>query len=65
MISLTVEGMTCMGCVKTVETVVGKADPSATVAIDLKSGKVDIDSRFERDAFVNAIETAGFDVVAG
>jgi copper chaperone len=62
MIALTVEGMTCMGCVRTVETVVTKADPAAKVVIDLKSGAVEIDSRFEPTAFINAIETAGFDV---
>lgn len=62
MIDLTVEGMTCMGCVRTVEGVVTKADPAAKVAIDLKTGSVQIDSRYEPTAFINAIETAGFDV---
>ncbi|MBL8574675.1 MAG: heavy-metal-associated domain-containing protein [Hyphomicrobiaceae bacterium] len=64
MLTLDVEGMTCMGCVRTVEKVVGQADPAAKVAIDLASGKVTIDTAAERGVFVKAIETAGFDVRA-
>ncbi len=64
MISLNVEGMTCMGCVKSVETALKKADPAATVAIDLDSGKVEVDGALGYDALKDVIEASGFDVRA-
>lgn len=64
MISLTVEGMTCMGCVKSVKNAVTRTDPAATVEVDLPTGKVDIDSASPREALVAAIEDAGYDVKA-
>jgi len=64
MITLKVEGMTCMGCVRSVEKAVGRADPGARVEIDLPSGKVAIESATPRETFVAAIEDAGYDVAA-
>ena len=62
MISLDVEGMTCMGCVKSVETALKKADPSARVEIDLPSGKVDVEGALTFAAAKDVIEASGFDV---
>lgn len=64
MIDLKVEGMTCGGCVRSVEKAVRKADPEANVTIDLPTGAVRIESNQPRAAFAEAIEAAGYDVVA-
>lgn len=62
MISLDVEGMTCMGCVASVETALKRVDPAAQVTIDLASGKVDIEGAISAAAARQAIEASGFDV---
>lgn len=62
MITLTVEGMTCQGCVASVETALKKADPAAKVAIDLDSGRVDIDGALSFEAAKDVVEASGFDV---
>jgi len=62
MITLTVEGMTCQGCVASVETALKKADPAAKVAIDLESGRVDIDGALSFEAAKDVVEASGFDV---
>ena len=64
MITLTVEGMTCQGCVASVETALKKADPAAKVAIDLDSGRVDIDGALSFEAAKDVVEASGFDVKA-
>lgn len=64
MIELTVEGMTCMGCARSVERAVTRADPAAAVTVDLPTGKVAIRSESARETFVAAIEKAGYDVAA-
>ena len=63
MIELKVEGMTCMGCVKSVETALVRADPSARVEVDLDSGRVTVEGTLGREAAKEAIEASGFDVV--
>lgn len=62
MITLEVEGMTCMGCVASVESALKKADPTAKVAVDLPSGKVEIDGALGFAAAKDVIEATGFDV---
>ncbi|MEJ1156830.1 heavy-metal-associated domain-containing protein [Prosthecomicrobium sp. N25] len=64
MITLKVEGMTCMGCVKSVKNAIGAADPAAAVSVDLETGKVEVDTKLGRDAVVSAVEAAGYDVAA-
>lgn len=64
MVTVTVEGMTCMGCVDSVKRALLKADPQAEVAIDLDSGRVDVEGALDRAALVEAIEATGFDVKA-
>lgn len=63
MITLTVEGMTCMGCVASVEKALKKLDPAARVEIDLASGRVEVEGAVGLDAAKDAIEASGFEVV--
>jgi copper chaperone len=63
MMKLKVAGMTCGGCVKSVERAVAAAAPGAKVKVDLKSGEVVIDGPAAKQAVVSAIEDAGYDVV--
>jgi copper chaperone len=63
MIKLKVAGMTCGGCVKSVERAVAAAAPGAKVSVDLKSGEVAIDGAAQKQVVVSAIEDAGYDVV--
>lgn len=62
MITVHVEGMTCMGCVQSVERALKKADPTAKVDIDLASGRLDLDGVLDRAAVKAAVEATGFDV---
>ncbi|WP_181705943.1 heavy-metal-associated domain-containing protein [Chthonobacter rhizosphaerae] len=64
MIELTVTGMTCGGCVKSVEKAVKRTDETAAVTVDLASGSVTIDSSKPAEAFKSAIEAAGYEVAA-
>ncbi|MGH2341183.1 heavy-metal-associated domain-containing protein [Segnochrobactraceae bacterium EtOH-i3] len=64
MIELTVSGMTCGGCVKSVEKVVKRTDPDATAKVDLASGHVSIESGKPAAVFAEAITAAGFPVTA-
>lgn len=63
MIELKVDGMTCGGCVRSVEKAVHKTDPGANVTIDLPTGAVRIESGRPSAEFAQAIEAAGYDVV--
>ncbi len=63
MLKLKVAGMTCGGCVKSIERAVTAAVPGATVSVDLQSGEVAIDGTAPKQAIVAAIEDAGYDVV--
>ena len=64
MLTLKVTGMTCGGCVQSVERAVKAVAPGAKVSVDLKSGEVAIDGAAQKQAVVAAIEDAGYDVVA-
>ncbi|MDX0494080.1 copper chaperone [Sinorhizobium medicae] len=60
MYHLNVSDMTCDHCVKTVEKAVKSVDPHAKVAINLEAKTASIDSWISSDAFVAAIEDAGY-----
>ncbi len=65
-IELGVEGMSCEGCVSSVENalrrITGVID--ATAQLDAKRAIVTIDpARVDRDALKDAVDDAGFDVV--
>lgn len=60
MIELTLPTMTCGHCVKSVTAAVQKVDPSAKLAIDLPTHKVQIDSGRDAQAFVAALTEEGY-----
>jgi copper chaperone len=66
-IELKVEGMTCGGCVKSIQNALNEqAGVNDAIAdLDSKTVKVDFDpSAIEEGAIKEAIEAAGFDVAA-
>lgn len=65
-ITLTVKGMTCMGCVRSVKNVLKPIPGVAGVDIVLESGLVAIDfdsAKANLDQFKTAIQDAGYEVV--
>ena len=63
-ITLNVKGMTCQGCVNSVTRIVKKADPDASVAIDLASGKLDATTKASAETLIAAINGAGYEARA-
>jgi copper chaperone len=64
MYELQVEGMTCVGCARSVTRSVQTVDSNAKVDVDLKAKKVRIDTSANLDAVASAIEDAGYPVTA-
>ncbi|MBZ0104162.1 MAG: copper ion binding protein [Sulfuricella denitrificans] len=65
-ITLTVKGMTCMGCVRSVKNVLEPISGVSGVEITLDNGEVAITydpARVETDQFRNAINDAGYEVI--
>lgn len=65
-ITLTVKGMTCMGCIRSVKNVLEPIPGVSSVDITLDNGQVTIDydpTRSGIDQFTNAINDAGYEVV--
>lgn len=60
--TLLVEGMTCQGCVRSVTKAIELAAPGASVAVDLPSGRVEIDSAAPEATLRQAVVDAGYDV---
>ena len=60
MISLTINDMTCSGCVASITRVVKGLDPDATVNADLGTKRVDITSPLDTVAVIAAISNAGY-----
>ena len=60
MIELTVNDMTCGGCVASITRVVKGLDPNATVDANVESRQVRINSQTDTEAVVAAIANAGF-----
>jgi len=60
-----VTGMTCGHCVRSVEGELGKLDGVTDVAVDIKTGTVNVTSNTEldRDAIEAAIDEAGYQYV--
>lgn len=57
-----IENMTCGGCVRGVTKAIQSVDPAAVVAADLDSRNVTVATTLPRDAFVPALDKAGFAV---
>ncbi|WEX78992.1 heavy-metal-associated domain-containing protein [Sinorhizobium numidicum] len=60
MYHLNVPDMTCGHCVSAVEKAVKAVDPNAKVAVNLEAKTASIDSEVGADAFIAAIEDAGY-----
>jgi len=66
-VQLKVEGMTCSGCVNSIQNALGSRDGVSKAEADLDAKLVTIDfdpALIQRDGLVAAIEDAGFDVPA-
>lgn len=64
MYQLTVDGMSCAHCSGRVTKAVQAVDQGATVAIDLATKRVTIDSSASVDLLAAAIDAAGYPVLA-
>ncbi|RYF83049.1 MAG: copper chaperone [Comamonadaceae bacterium] len=60
--SFQVQGMTCQHCVRSVVDAVQSLDAQASVAVDLPTGRVDVNSAQPREAVAAAIAEAGYTV---
>ncbi len=60
MIELTINDMTCGGCVASITRVVTGLDPDAKVTADVATKRVSIESPLATDAVVAAISDAGY-----
>ena len=60
MIELTINDMTCGGCVASITRIVKNLDANANVEADVVSKRVKIDSAIHADALLAAIAHAGF-----
>jgi copper chaperone len=59
-----VQGMSCQHCVAAVTRSIQEIDPQARVRVDLERGKVAVESAQSNDALKEAIDEAGYTVVA-
>ena len=57
-----VKGMTCGGCVKSVERAVGRVAGVSSVKVELDGGKVEVQGDVAREAVETAIVKAGYEV---
>lgn len=60
MINLTINDMTCSGCVASITRVINGLDPDATIDANVETKHVCIDSPVDTDAVVAAITQAGY-----
>lgn len=66
-VELNVEGMTCGGCVNSIQNALSARDGVASAAADLDAKRVTIEfdpAVIQQAGLVEAIEDAGFDVAA-
>jgi copper chaperone len=64
MYELHVEGMTCVGCVRSVTKSVQSVDSNAKVDVDLQSKTVRVDTPASLEVVTSAINEAGYEVTA-
>jgi copper chaperone len=62
MLRLKVEGITCGGCVASIQRALGAAAPGAKVSVDAAKGEVEVAGAAAKAVVVAAIEDAGFTV---
>ncbi|HMN92620.1 MAG TPA: cation transporter [Hydrogenophaga sp.] len=59
-----VQGMTCGHCEKAVIGAIREIDPKATVQVDRRQNRVEVESALEREAIARAIREEGYSVAA-
>ena len=64
MSTIQVKGMTCGGCVRTVERILSKVEGVEAVRVDLASGRVEIDGKPSMEEVVRVISNAGYEASA-
>jgi copper chaperone len=62
--TLTVTGMTCGGCARSVERALSRVKGAERVVVDLATGRAEIDGTAATEALVAAVEAAGYGVEA-
>jgi copper chaperone CopZ len=55
-----VSGMSCQGCVKSVERLILKHDPAAAVTVSLERAEAVVTSQLPAQSFTEALTKAGF-----
>ncbi len=55
-----VQGMTCQHCAKAVTQAVQDQDSTATVAVDVAAGEVQVESRLAPDVIIGLIGAEGY-----
>lgn len=55
-----VTGMTCEGCVRSVERAIARVAPEARVSVDLATGRVSVENGPEEALVASAVTEAGF-----
>ncbi|HYD58235.1 MAG TPA: heavy-metal-associated domain-containing protein [Burkholderiales bacterium] len=63
MIELTVNDMTCGGCVNSVTKAVKALDSSADVRVDLATKRVSVDGKLSEQDVISALDAAGYEAV--
>ncbi|GAB7525615.1 cation transporter [Paraburkholderia sp. 2C] len=63
-IEFNVEGMSCQHCVSAVTNAIRERDAAANVRVDLAAGKVAVESSASVEILKEAIDDAGYTVVA-
>jgi copper chaperone len=63
-IEFNVEGMSCQHCVSAVTNAIRERDAAADVRVDLAAGKVAVESSVSVETLKDAIDDAGYTVVA-
>jgi copper chaperone len=64
MLRLTVEGMSCGHCVRSVTEAVKRVDPKAEVRVDLQAKRVEAETAADPKVIMGAITDAGYTVAA-
>ncbi|HKY00937.1 MAG TPA: heavy-metal-associated domain-containing protein [Burkholderiales bacterium] len=60
MTKLKVEGMTCGGCVRSVERTLKAVDADAQVGVSLERGEAELKTKKDAAPFIAALERAGY-----
>ena len=63
MITLKIEGATCGGCAKSIEKAINQVTGVSSVAFSLDTQLAQIEGTADHEQLVDAIESAGFDVI--